>query len=398
VLVFLILHKYAYNYEKSKVIQSTTIELQKNVTQFSIDFFEAHQQNDSITEDHFKEQFREMASDIEQNISKPLEIENAVIVVKNLNSNKIVYSNSTNEITFEYSTPISCAFISPVSGKLTHYICYYEIPDFKYLILAHLQLAMILTITLIVLLIVVFVFIIRRWIWGVKESKLKDDFFQNITHELKTPIATTSIATDIFKKFNYELPPEKIKTYINIIVDENRKMKQIVDDLLSISVVEKGKSKMINEEVDIHDMLKKTLKNFQFVVEERGGKLISELNATQSFVVGDSSFINMIFTNLIDNAIKYSKDAPIINITTWSNQIGVSISVKDNGIGIPSDSLNKIFNKTYRIKNNHDVKGFGLGLYFVKQLVDLHHGEINVKSTLDKGTEFIVYLPFGKIK
>ena len=124
--------------------------------------------------------------------------------------------------------------------------------------------------------------------------------------------------------------------------------------------------------------------------------MISELNATQSVVVGDSSYINMIFTNLIDNAIKYSKDAPIINITTSSNQYGISIGVKDNGIGIPSDALNKIFHKTYRIKNNHDVKGFGLGLYFVKQLVDVHHGEINVKSTLNNGTEFIVFLPFGK--
>ena len=252
VLVFLILHKYAYNYEKSKVIQATTIELQKNVTQFSIDFFETNQQKDSITEDHFKEQFRVMASKIDQNISKPLGVENAIIVIKNLNNNKIEFSNGSNEITDKYSAPISCAFISPVSGKLTHYICYYDIPNFKYLILGHLQLAMSFTITLIILLIVVFVFIIRRWISGVKESKLKDDFFQNITHELKTPIATTSIATDIFKKFNYELPSEKIKTYINIIVDENRKMKQIVDDLLSISVVENGKSKMINGEVNIH--------------------------------------------------------------------------------------------------------------------------------------------------
>jgi two-component system phosphate regulon sensor histidine kinase PhoR len=397
--VFLLLHKYAYNYEKARVTCTTSSSLNRVINSTIAKEYNSKDSSHSakpVTD--FLQAV--LIPAIEQQVSAPLEIKNSSItIVPTSNEKQVLASNHpTKEPDNLKSESIAIDFFIPCTTVDQNYTCYYKINDMRVLVITKLKSAMFFTILLILFFIIIFAFIINRWKTGSKESKLKDDFFQNVTHELKTPIATTAIATDLFKKFDYSLTPEKTKNYIDIIIEENRKMKLIVDRLLSISIVDNSQSKMVLADVDIQKVVSRTVKSFKFLVTERGGKIEEVAEATQSVIWGDESFVTMIFTNLIDNAIKYSIKAPKIKVSTRSDQKGIYISVADQGIGMPAEALSKIFIKAYRVKNNHNVKGFGLGLYFVKQLVDIHKGKIEVKSELNKGTEFTVFLPFSRNK
>lgn len=393
VFVFLLLHKFAYNLEKTKLLYSTSTSLNKVISKSAEEYIRIKDtKNEIITPNNFIK--NELIPSIQKEVSNTQNISASTIVIVSDSTGETIYPTHfrTKEDKFKEESISASFFINNES-----FTCYYHINNIKIQILAQLKSAMIFTVLLIILFILIFSFIISRWKNGTKESKLKDDFFQNVTHELKTPIATTAIATDIFKKFEYNLPAEKVKNYIEIMVEENRKIKQIVDRLLSISIVENSnESKLSLTDIDIHKTLSASLKNFQFVVSEREGQISIELNAKNATIYADESLISMIFSNLIDNAIKYSNGAPMIKILSESTQKGIIIRISDQGIGIPAEALSKIFIKTYRIKSNKNIKGFGLGLYFVKQLVDLHHGKISVKSEVNIGTEFTIFLPFSR--
>jgi len=390
IFVFLLLHKYAYNFEKINVEYSTS-QMLNNTINKSIKQFHTVL-NDSLSEVDFIN--KEILPQIKDDISNPMKAENAIVVVALTKTDKVVaISSDVNNNDWKNTTIVS-RFSLYTNNVGTCYTCYYYIPDVKLLIIGKLKEAMIITICLILVFFVFFTFIIIRWRKSHQDSKLKDDFFQNITHELKTPIATTSIAIDIFKKINYSLPVDKTENYMNIISEENRKMKQIVDRLLSISIVDNSASKMSISDVNIHEILGRLSKNFDFVVTEKGGKIDQEYLAEKFIIRGDSSFVVMIFSNLIDNAIKYSPEAPFVKISTDSNEKGIYITVADKGIGMQKEALSKIFIKSYRIYNKFNIKGFGLGLYFVKQLVEIHQGNIMVNSKLGEGSEFVVFLPY----
>lgn len=389
--VFLLLHEYAYNYEKSKIDISANSLLHSTLSKEIVKYH--NNELDTLLTDqlYFK---NTLIPAIKKSVSDSLEIENAIIVITSTLNNEVVASSAENLNNKWNKTPVSSNTCTYNKGIGHYYTCYYYIPNYKALIIFKLKQPMLMTLLIIILFIATFIFIFRRWFSSNKESKLKDDFFQNITHELKTPIATTFIAADIFKKFDYDLPKDKVESYILIIKEENRKMKQIVDRLLSISIIENSASKMNITEVNIHELLKKEIKNFDIIIAEQNGSIENIFEAKEYTVAGDYSFITMIFTNLIDNAIKYSPTNPTIEISTKSNNSGVSVTVSDNGIGIPNDTLSKIYNKTFRINNGFNIKGFGLGLYFVKQLVDIHKGKISATSELGRGSKFTVFLPF----
>jgi len=393
VFVFLLLHKFAYNLEKTKLLYSTSTSLNKVISKSTEEKNKKKDtKNENITPNNFIK--NKLIPSIQKEVSNKQKNSASTIVIISDSTGETIYPThfQTKEDKFKEESISASFFINNES-----FTCYYHINNIKIQILTQLKSAMLFTIILILFFILIFSFIISRWRNGSKESKLKDDFFQNVTHELKTPIATTAIATDLFKKFEYDLPVEKVKNYIEIMVEENRKMKQIVDRILSISIVENSnESKLSLTDIDIHKTLSNTLKNFQFVVSEREGQISSELNAKNATIYADESLISMIFSNLIDNAIKYSNGAPMIKILSESTQKGIIIRISDQGIGIPAEALSKIFIKTYRIKSNKNIKGFGLGLYFVKQLVELHHGKISVKSEVNIGTEFTIFLPFSR--
>lgn len=389
---FLSLHKYAYNFEKTNIEFSAITKINSTINS-STKEFNTSNRDSSVSEIDFIK--NTLIPSIKEEVSNPLKIRDAVIIITLSRTKKMVAASANVKDNEWEKTLITSKFSLFTNQKSTCYTCHYYIPDIRVIVVSRLKGEMAITILLILIFLSFFIFIIRRWIYSHKASLLKDDFFQNITHELKTPIATTSIATDIFKKFEFNLPVEKTKEYINIITEENRKMKQIVDRLLSISIVDNSAAKMSVSEVNINDLLQHITKNLHFVVTEKGGTIEEHYNAKDAMIIGDQSFITMIFTNLLDNAIKYSPKAPKITINTNSNDKGVTISIADNGIGIPDEALTKIFYKTYRIKNGHNIKGFGLGLYFVKQLVEIHKGKITVNSTVGKGSEFNVFLPFN---
>lgn len=230
-----------------------------------------------------------------------------------------------------------------------------------------------------------------------KLSELKNDFISNMTHELKTPISTISLASQMLKDSGISLDRSRIDSVTKIIDDESQRLGFQVDKVLQTSLFEKGRIHMKFKELDVHRLIHNAVSNMKLKVSNKGGTIKDELNAKKcNLAVDEMHFTNLVF-NLLDNAVKYSREGvpPEISITTQDRPKGLFISVSDNGVGIPREHLKKIFNKFYRVQkgNVHNVKGFGLGLSYVKRIIDEHGGTINVKSELGKGTTFEIFIP-----
>ncbi len=227
-------------------------------------------------------------------------------------------------------------------------------------------------------------------------SDIKNDFINNMTHEFKTPIATVSLATEALQDHDIRKNDGIVDRYVGVIRDENKRLGLQVEKVLQIASLDKKDFKLKIEQTEIHDIIQKALVNARLSVEKRQGSISSQLLANQTMVEGDKVHLTNIVNNLLDNAIKYSSDAPEINIRTENISTGIIIKVSDKGIGMAKEAIEKIFDKFYRVStgNVHDVKGFGLGLSYVKKVVDMHEGDISVKSELGKGSTFKIYLPF----
>jgi two-component system phosphate regulon sensor histidine kinase PhoR len=230
-----------------------------------------------------------------------------------------------------------------------------------------------------------------------KISEVKSDFVNNMTHEFKTPIATISLASEMITKKSVIESKEKIMQYANIIFEENNRLKSQVEQVLQISVLDKKDFKLLKKDVDIHEIIENTVDNFQLVVQQRDGTINMDLKAEPFHIFADPIHLYNIISNLIDNSIKYSPDNPIVSISTKSNNNGIFVIIEDKGIGISADNIKHVFKKLYRIPtgNLHDVKGFGLGLYYVKTMVEAHGGKIKLKSELKKGSTFEIFFPFN---
>ena len=231
-----------------------------------------------------------------------------------------------------------------------------------------------------------------------KVSEMKSDFINNMTHEFKTPIATISLATDSITSDKIINDESKIKRFASIIKQENKRMLNQVEKVLQMATIDKEEFKLKLSMIDIHDLVNTAAQNMNLKVEHREGNLHTKLEAKQSIIEGDQNHISNIFHNLLDNAEKYSTEKPEITISSKNKKNGIEITVKDNGIGMTKDSLKNIFDKFYRVHtgNRHDVKGFGLGLSYVKALVTAHKGTISVESELNKGSSFKVFFPFNQ--
>ena len=218
-------------------------------------------------------------------------------------------------------------------------------------------------------------------------SNIKNDFINNMTHEFKTPISTIALATEMLKDKQIQQQPDR---YLNIIRDENKRLGSQVEKVLQMALLDKGEVKLNVEQVDMNDILLSVKENLGMQVEKLNGSLHFDLQAVHSIIEGDELHLSNIAFNLVDNAIKYCKEKPEIIVSSFDTAEGIMIRIKDNGLGMSQDQLHKIFEKFYRVASGdvHDVKGFGLGLSYVKKMVDLHQGQIVVKSTLGEGTEF----------
>lgn len=229
-----------------------------------------------------------------------------------------------------------------------------------------------------------------------KLSIIKNDFISNMTHEFKTPISTISLATEMLNDDTIIKTPEKQSRFVKMIRDENKRLSVLVESILQTSILDKGEFKLKRSEVDIHEIISQTIINTQLLIDARHGSISVILEAKNHQLYADKVHLTNIIFNLIDNAIKYTIDSPVIAITTKDAQNGIEISIKDNGIGISKDNQRKIFDKFYRVPtgNVHNVKGFGLGLSYVQAVVLKHNGTINVISELGKGSTFKIVLPY----
>ena len=230
-----------------------------------------------------------------------------------------------------------------------------------------------------------------------KLSTMKNDFINNMTHEIRTPITTIAMACETLKDKNIPKDENFIDEYINIIDAENKRLGTISERILQTAILEKGKLKLHVVPVDIHSLIPEIVERIHFQVEKHSGTIEMNLNATNHIVNADKVHLTNVIYNLLDNANKYSpnKNAKII-ISTENNETGIFITVTDNGIGISKANQKKIFDTLYRVPTGdlHNVKGFGLGLSYVKAIVEKHGGYVAVESELKKGTKFTIYLPF----
>lgn len=230
-----------------------------------------------------------------------------------------------------------------------------------------------------------------------KLSEIKSDFINNMTHELKTPLATISLAVDALNNERVIHDTEKIQYYSGMIKEENKRMNKQVEKILQAARLERQEIKLNLQELNAHDLIRKVTDQLTLQIEEKKGTLNLKLNAPREKVTADEVHFSNIVFNLLDNAIKYSKDGLQITVETQASGNNLAIKVRDNGIGMSKETQGHIFEKFYRAHtgNLHNVKGFGLGLSYVKAIVDAHHGKIRVESAPGKGSTFTVLMPLA---
>jgi two-component system phosphate regulon sensor histidine kinase PhoR len=233
-----------------------------------------------------------------------------------------------------------------------------------------------------------------------KLSEIKSDFINNMTHEFKTPLATISLAVDALNNEKVINDQERAHYFRSIIKDENKRMNRHVETILQAAALEKQEFTLNKRLLHGHQLISSTLGNFELVLKEKNGKSKLLLNAKNDLIEADEQHFTNLLNNLIDNAIKYSKEEPDITISTLNTSKNFVIRIEDKGIGMNRESVKRIFEKFYRAHtgNLHNVKGFGLGMSYVKTIIDAHKGRIKVESTLGKGSTFIVEVPLSSVK
>ena len=246
-------------------------------------------------------------------------------------------------------------------------------------------------------LLVTFIFTIVTIFRQKRYSEIKNDFINNMTHELKTPIASISLAAQMMNDKTLTKSPKMIEHLGGVINDESKRLRFLVEKVLQMSMYDRKKAVLKKKYTDLNEMVETIAHSFSLRVEHTGGKVYTEIEAVDSLMyVDEMHFQNVIF-NLLDNAVKYAKpDEPLdVYLKTWNTNENLYLSIRDTGQGIKKENLKKIFDKFYRVHtgNLHNVKGFGLGLAYVKKMVDLHEGEIKVLSEYGKGTKFVIKLP-----
>ena len=253
--------------------------------------------------------------------------------------------------------------------------------------------AVIFTVVLLITFLFTLVIIFRQK----RYTEIKNDFINNMTHELKTPISSISLAAQMLNDDSVTKSPAMMKHLGGVINDESKRLRFLVEKVLQMSMFDRKTASFKKKELDLNELLEQVASSFNLRVEHTGGKITMEIEAVDSAIYVDEVHFQNAITNLMDNAVKYRKpDEPInIHIRTWNEGEKLCFSIQDNGLGIKRENVKKIFDKFYRVHtgNVHDVKGFGLGLAYVKKIINLHEGDIKCESELGKGTKFIVTLP-----
>lgn len=255
------------------------------------------------------------------------------------------------------------------------------------------------TITLLMgIIIFCFIYTIRIILAQKRGAALMTDFVNNMTHEFKTPISTISLAAEAIMRADIVSEKDKVDNFSKMILDENNRMRRQTDKILQMAALEEGDFRLKLDRIDVHEIITDAVAHITLQVESRDGRITSELKAEDPFISGDRVHFSGIIYNLLDNANKYSPDHPEILISTINADGGIYLRIIDNGLGIKDEDLKLVFNKYYRVStgNIHDVKGFGLGLSYVRLMVEAHRGKITLKSQYGQGTRVEIFFPLDK--
>ncbi|RZW55377.1 MAG: HAMP domain-containing histidine kinase, partial [Flavobacteriaceae bacterium] len=226
-------------------------------------------------------------------------------------------------------------------------------------------------------------------------SQIKTDFINNMTHEFKTPIATINLALDAIKNPTIIGDETKVKRYLTMIKEENKRMHAQVENVLRISKLEKNELNISKDRVKLHDLIEDAVTHIELIVEDRNGYIKTHLDAAKSSVLANETHFTNVIVNILDNAVKYTDGEPKIDLYTENVGSNILLKIKDQGNGMSKSVQKKVFEKFYREHTGdvHNVKGHGLGLAYVKRIVDDHQGHVSVESEKGKGSTFIIKLP-----
>lgn len=309
------------------------------------------------------------------------------------------YEDTLNNFSFNWGLE---AFSGTAGENLgVNEVLFVVIPNLKSLVLKDLRWRIAASVLFTIIILAAFYLTVRTMLRQKKIGEIKNDFINNMTHEFKTPIATISLAVDAMRNDKVIGSPEKLKYFSGIIKEENQRMNRQVETILKASQLEKQEVNLLLKPVQVHQVIQDVVENFALQLESKKGRVELALQATDDLIQADEVHFSNLVNNLVDNAVKYARDnvPPVIKISTGSSPKKFVLRIEDNGIGMNRDTQKRIFERFYRAHtgNVHNVKGFGLGLSYVKTMVEAHQGEIKVESTLGKGTVFTVELPLKKI-
>ena len=297
---------------------------------------------------------------------------------------------------FEYdkkSTFSSAIFYD--DNNQTPYKLLINFPDDKKFILSSVIGMMLLSIGFTLVIIIAYTSSLYQLVKQRKISEIKTDFINNMTHEFKTPIATINLAIDSIRNPKIIDDKEKVMRYLNMIKEENKRMHAQVENVLRISKLEKNELNISKDRVKLHDIIEDAISHVELIVEDRKGYIKTFLKADNSSVLANETHFTSVIVNMLDNAIKYSPNAPKIEVYTENVGNNIILKIKDHGSGMSKAAVKRVFEKFYRehTGNIHNVKGHGLGLAYVKRIVDDHQGHVSAESEKDNGSTFTIKLP-----
>jgi two-component system phosphate regulon sensor histidine kinase PhoR len=308
------------------------------------------------------------------------------------------YDDTVNHLSYNH-------FLVPPSGSATENLTSDEmmivvVPQISNIVFRDMRSRIVAAILFTLIIISAFYLTVHTMLRQKKMSEIKNDFINNMTHEFKTPLATISLAVDAIKNEKVQKDVEKLTYFSAIIKEENQRMNRQVETILKSALMDRQEVQLNLKPLHVQDIIRDVADNFILRLQEKQGMLETDLDASNDLIEGDEVHISNLITNLMDNAVKYSKEnvPPVIRIATSSNAKKFVLRMEDNGIGMTRETVKRIFEKFYRAHtgNIHNVKGFGLGLSYVKTVVEAHEGSIKVESTLGKGSCFTIEFPLKK--
>jgi two-component system phosphate regulon sensor histidine kinase PhoR len=307
---------------------------------------------------------------------------------------KIIYSKGDN-ISNSYSLATHETGLNCLNNTNCYTLGIY-FPNKTGFVLIDLTAWLIFSLLFLLILVFFFIFIVKSLLTQKKISEIKNNFINNMTHEFKTPISTISMASEVLYKNSGNISQERLEKYSKIINDESIRLRHQVEQVLKISILDIDLEKLEYTEIDVHKTIKNVVSNLCLDQHVKDVNVIYQLDAKNSIISADKMHFENIITNLIDNSYKYSDDNPQITIETRDGYSGIIIKISDKGIGIAPEKLKHIFEKFYRVPtgNIHNVKGFGLGLYYVKNIIESHKGHIDAYSKAGEGSIFKFFIPY----